>query len=234
MYLELIHHGFSRDAGYNKPLVIALERNGEIFKYQTSYFFNECHPEYFNVSEAEAALWGIGDAITFGSSEKAYCGGTNVAIFGMNMLSGLAEGISAFFSGNRFDKSSFSRYQYVDYDKCTWESEQRKAIAMQRFENTYVNSQWFSLVTPSGVRLVGQKFLRNYARKSFRGSRLAMASTDAILEGVETSFWTYGTSAPELTLQARLNEVRTMAPYGVGLGFVSGLVFANAKIVSGR
>ncbi len=118
-------------------------------------------------------------------------------------------------------------FEYIDTKKCIWENEQRKAIAQQRYESTYINSQWFAFVTPSSVRLLGQKAFRKYAKKNIVRGSLGIAVADAVLEGVETSLWSIGTSAPELTLEARIKDAARMAPYGAGLGFISGLVFSN-------
>ena len=230
LYGELIRHGFSLSAGYNKPLKVGLERDGKIVFYQTTYFFNENHPQFFDVSEAEATAWGIGDAVTFGITEEIKCKGRNVVAFSGNVLSGLFEFADSIFQDRKFNKQSLKQFGYIDTEKCEWQDEQRKAIAQQRYQDTYINSQWFALFTPSAVRLAGQKAFRNYTKRNIAKRALGVAIADGMLEGVETSLWSMGTAAPELTLEARLKDAGGMAPYGVGLGFISGLVFAKAGI----
>ncbi|WP_250658636.1 hypothetical protein [Alkalimarinus coralli] len=228
LYGELIKHGFSLSAGYKKPLKVGIERNGEVKIYKSSYFFNENHPSFYDVTKAEATAWGIGDAVTFGASEATECAGKNILALGGNTLSGFIELGFSFIDDRKFDKRSLKRFDYVDFDKCTWESEQRKAIAQQRYQDLYIDSQWFALVTPSAVRLAGQRAFRKYTRKNIAKGTLGVAISDGMLEGIETGIWTLGTSAPELTLEARMKNVSEMAPYGAGLGFISGLVFRNA------
>lgn len=227
LYSLLIYHGYSLSGGYAKPLQVGLLRNGKVELFNVSYFFNPTHPLFNDTSELEAAGWGIADAATFGNGSFAACAGLNILVAAGNLLSGFVEAIDSAVDNREFRNDSLQNIEYVNMKKCEWQATQRNAIAQQKHSDYYINSQWFAFVTPSSVRMLGQNAVRKSVRRNIVKGAVGIAIADGILEGIETVIWSLGTAAPEMTLEARFKDAQKMAPYGIGIGFVSGLIFAQ-------
>lgn len=227
LYGVLLEHAYSLSAGYRKPIYVGLEREDKIAVYQTSYFFNPSFYLYDDVTFMEAFIRGAILPTTLGFTPEVKCYGTNGLLLGLNLLNGAIDGVLSFLEDRPFNKKKLSEFKYINTKKCIWVDEQREAVAEQKHKKIFMDSQWFALFTPSSVRLIGQKSMRSYCKKKLANRKWATALADGALEGIETGLWVLGTSAPELSLEGRMKKIKTIAPFSIGIGYVSGLVFPH-------
>lgn len=214
---ELNSHGLSRDYGVEVPVNYSIFRNGRSYQIESTYFFN---PKYRNqgANQSGIAFWyGVGDAIGFGQTPEITCYGGNALRLLGNLAGAGVEGVDALINERKFDQSALNTFEYYDADECNWQKHQNRALAMQIEEETYYNSQWFAIISPSAVRMLGGKALQGYARKQF-GAAVGTRLSNAMLEVVEASLWSMGTEPPGTPMNERLSRIKKLAPIAAAGG----------------
>ncbi|MEL6570961.1 MAG: PDZ domain-containing protein [Pseudomonadota bacterium] len=213
----LINHGLSREHGIESPVVYSVFRNGQNHRIESAYFFN---PRYRSQGSGQSgiAFWyGVGDAVGFGQTPEIVCYGGNVGKFVGNVIAGLVDGAASVINDRPFDKRSLSVFEYHDAGECNWQKHQNRALAMQMDESTYQDSQWFTIISPSAVRMLGSKALQRQARKQL-GRTVGSRVSNAALEVLETSLWSMGTEPPGTPIGERLSSVKKLAPIAAAGG----------------
>lgn len=213
----LINHGLSRDHGIEVPVSYSVFRDGRNHRLQSTYFFN---PRYRSqgVDQSGIAFWyGVGDAVGFGQTPEIVCYGGNVIRFFGNAARAAIEGVDAWVNERKFDKRTFNTFEYYDAGECNWQKHQNRALAMQMDERAYQDSQWFAIISPSAVRMLGSKALQRHARKQL-GRSVGGRVSSAALEVLETSLWSMGTEPPGTPISERLSSIRKLAPIAASGG----------------
>jgi Protein of unknown function (DUF1036) len=222
LHQKLIDHGLSRKAGIEKPVRYTILRGNDPYEVETTYFFNERYRQATPNQEGVAFWYGVGDGITFGQTPWVMCNGSNLLRAGAKGVSKVAEFVSSRWQKRQYDASNEMQVEYIDAAECQWQEKQGRAFARQKADDTYVNSQWFALFTPSGVRLVGGKFVgAKVAQIVGKNTTMSRALASGVLEAAETALWSVGTAAPGTPLSARIGEAAKLAPWGAAAGLVT-------------
>lgn len=208
----LIEHGLSRDHGIEVPVKYSIFRDGNYYKLvESTYFFNP----YFRSNSADqsgVAFWyGLGDAVAFGQTPEITCYGGVAGLFALNLLSGAIDGASSWINDRPFDKSSLNAFEYYDADECNWQKHQNRALARQMRDDIYHDSQWFAVISPSAIRMLGGKALTRNVQRHV-GTSVGTRLSGAALELVESSLWSFGTEPPGTPISERLSSIKKFAP----------------------
>jgi hypothetical protein len=230
---KLIDHGLSRTAGIEVPVEYAILRGDQLLSVKAPYFFNEQYRKAASDQTGIAFWFGIGDAITFGQTPWVACHGSNVLIGLGKGLSMAAELFASKLQGRAYDEANEAKVEYIDAAECTWQKKQARAFARQKADNVYINSQWFAILTPSAVRLVGNRMLAASAAGAAGRTAVNRALANGALEAAETALWSMGTAAPGTPLAQRLGEAARLAPLGAA-GGVLGTAALRSGSRSGR
>jgi hypothetical protein len=129
--------------------------------------------------------------------------------------------------GRAYDEANGAKFEYIDAAECTWQKNQARAFARQKADNVYINSQWFAILTPSAVRLVGNRMLGVSAAGAAGRSAVNRALANGALEAAETALWSMGTATPGTPLAQRLSEASRLAPLGAAGGVLGNAAFRS-------
>ena len=215
----LNEHGFSLSGGYDVPLTVVLMRDGQMIQHRVSYFFNSSHPQFQLATKGWAAYHGGGSLALLGMTAGAACSTANVLTSTGNVLKFVGNFIDNL-SSNPSSSSQQPYTELLDMKQCLWGMNQLKAIAKQRHKEIYETAGWFALALPSPLRMLA---LEENGGLGLAGGLLGKgALQEARIVALEMALWSLGTSAPELTWQAKIDRAKEMATMGAGLGFVMG------------
>lgn len=229
LHQHLIQHAISRDHGIEAPVEYVVMRENQFYKIKNTYFFNPSYKTNSEDMNGVAFWYGVGDAITFGQTPWVVCNGSNFLRGVGNVISGGFELLGSTIQKREFDRDSLKAFEYIDATECRWQKAQQKALAQQKSEDIYISSQWFAIFTPSGVRAVGARAMRNRTARAVGRGALSRGLADASLEAAETALWSIGTSPPGSPLSTRLGEAAKFAPLGALGGFITGAALASQK-----
>lgn len=228
----LVNHGLSRDQGIETLVKYEILRGMQAFEIEAPYYFNESYHSHTAEQSGLAFWYGIGDAVAFGQTPWALCYGNNALRGTLNGASKVWEFGRSQIVGEAYNSRKELQIDYIDAEECKWQKEQSRGLARQKELNIYVNSQWFAIVTPSAVRLLGKKAVgRSLANSGFKaasGARLA----DAVLEAGESALWSLGTAPPGTPLAKRVRDTATLAGVGGVGGYLSSSLFGKAQRVA--
>lgn len=222
--LDLMHllynHGIDRVRGINEPIIYEILRGNEHLTVSSPYFFNMEYKDYAGDMSGVAFWYGVGDAISFGQTPWATCGlGKGLDIIATG-ASALAEKLKSW-SEDRSYNSANVRTMTVDAAECAWQKTQARAVARQKEDEIYVNSQWFAVFTPSGLRLMAGKAVARGTAKAAGRSVISRGVAGAVLETAESVLWVIGTAPPGTPFSDRMKEGIRFAPLAATAGFVS-------------
>mmetsp|Transcript_10077 Transcript_10077/g.17696 ORF Transcript_10077/g.17696 Transcript_10077/m.17696 type:complete len:501 (+) Transcript_10077:1904-3406(+) len=228
----LINHGLSRDHGIESLVKYEILRGTQRLQLESPYYFNERYHEHTSDQSGLAFWYGVGDAVAFGQTPWALCYGNNAVRGTLNGVSKVWEFGRSQITGETYNSRNELQIGYIDAEECKWQKEQARGLARQKELGIYVNSQWFAIITPSAVRLVGKNAVRgslaNSGFKAATGVRLA----DAVLEAGESALWSLGTSPPGTPLSKRVGDTATLAGLGAVGGYLSSSLFGKAQAVA--
>lgn len=219
LYIILHHHATSRSAGIEKPIDIDVVRGGSLYRLETVFFFNYNYWGSSPTDELKTIGYGITDAMSLGVAAQAVCGGKKGLQGLRNVASWLGEkGVDAIFD----KKVDFGRSKITDYGECAWNAEQSIARLRQYDNDLFVNSAWFTIVTPSAPRLLLSKHLSKGLRSASISKGLAKRVSTMMLETSETLLWTINGASPLTSPKGVVTNLKNVAPYAAGVGIVAG------------
>lgn len=228
----LINHGLSRDHGIEELVKYEVIRGSRTLEIKAPYYFNERYHKHSGDQSGLAFWYGVGDAVAFGQTPWAVCNGNNLARGTLNAASKVWEFGRSQITGERYDSRNELNIEYIDADECTWQKEQARGLARQKELDIYVNSQWFAIVTPSAVRLLGKKAIRKSLAEAGVKAASNVRVADAVLEAAESALWSLGTAPPGTPLNRRVHDTATIASIGAVGGYLSSSLFGKAQAVS--
>lgn len=211
-YPILHDHASSIKKGILVPYKFKVIRNGQVIEGSSTHFFNERYWPSPKEDKLWAMYFGAVNAMTIGAEAFTHCG---IKILGGGVWD---------FALSIFDKEGkVERSDSENLEKCRWRTNQYTARVKQKYLNYHDNAAWLGLISPSAPRLLLTGVLKKKMARVV-GPGLARITATTALETVETVVWTIRDSSPLTTNEELIRDVKHVAPYGAGIGFVAALI----------
>ena len=211
-YLILHEHASSIKKGILVPYSFSVIRAGQIVQGFSTYFFNERYWPSPEEDKLWAMYFGVAGAVTLGAEAIGHCTIKKIGNGTWDLVLDI------------FDKeATIERSESESFEKCRWRTNQYAARVKQKYLDFHDNAAWLGLITPSAPRLILTGALKKKMARAL-GPGLARIAATTALETAETVAWTIIDSTPLTNNEEILRDIKHVAPYGAGIGFVAALI----------